>query len=227
MRKWTCLLLAIVFYTGCAGSQKIVPQMPPADRLQATVFHCPDGFQFSVHWSADGASADVVLPNATAFLKRDISGSGARYTAPKMELWNTGDEASLKLYERVYQGCREDRRRSLIMDARYRGVSFRAAGNEPPWIFEMGREMMVMVTGYARSTVVFPLPRAPKGPSETQPAPDIRQEAAAGENRIRVEASPADCRDDMSGEAAPYRVRIQTDSGIFRGCGGWLPPPPE
>jgi len=227
MRKWICLLLASALIASCAGAAKNIPQQLPGERLQATVFRCPDGFQFGVHWSEDGARADVLLPNATAFLHRDISGSGARYTAPKMELWNKGDEASLKLYAREYNGCREDRRQSLFLDARYRGVSFRAVGNEPPWFFEMGRQMMVMVTGYERSTVVFPLSSAPKVPGDTQPAPDIRQEAVAGENRIRVEAGPADCRDDMSGEAFPYRVRIQTEGGIFRGCGGWLPPPPE
>ncbi|MFH1982885.1 MAG: MliC family protein [Pseudomonadota bacterium] len=230
MKNWfhlLLLLLAAALFAGCAGTQKKIPQQLPGESLQATVFRCPDGFQFTVHWSGDGARADVVLPNATAFLKRDISGSGARYTASKMELWNTGDEAYLKLYEREYRGCREDRWPSVVMDARYRGVAFRGSGNEPPWVFEMGREMMVMITGYERETTVFPISSAPAGPSEKQPAPDIRKDAVSGEHRIRVAASPADCRDAMSGAAFPYRVRIESEKGIFRGCGGWLPPPPE
>jgi len=221
-------LLAVGLLAGCAGAPKPLPQQPPGDRLQTTVFRCPaDGFQFGVRWSGDGQRADVLLPNATAFLQRDVSGSGARYTAPQIELWNKGDEASLTLYERRYQGCREDRRQSLTLDARYRGVMFRAAGNEPPWVFEMGREMMVAVTGYERAVTVFPLTRAPRGPDDKHIAPKIRQEAVAGEHRIRVEARPDDCRDDMSGEAFTYRVRIALDDQTLRGCGRWLDPPPE
>jgi uncharacterized membrane protein len=87
--------------------------------------------------------------------------------------------------------------------------------------------MMVLSTGYERNSIVFPLSRPPKGPSADQPTPEIRQDADTDTHRIRLEASPADCRDTMSGEAAPYRVRIDIDNQILRGCGGWLPPPPE
>ena len=227
MKKWLVAFMAAALLMGCATGQKPIPQQPPGERLIANVFRCPDGFQFAVKWTWEAERAEIILPNATAFLNRDASASGARYTASQMEFWNKGDEAYLKVYDREHRGCREDQRQSLVMDARYRGVSFRGAGNEPPWILEMGPKMMVLITGYERNSHIFPLSRPPKSPSEDQPAPDIRQDAATVDHRIRVEASPADCRDTMSGEAAPYRVRIDIDNQILRGCGGWLPPPPE
>lgn len=212
---------------GCAGGPQPIPQQPPSDRLQATAFRCPDGFRFAVHWTADGEQAAVLLPNATAFLTRDLSGSGARYTAPRMTLWVKGDEALLDLGQRQYRGCKAARPDSLVLDAAYRGVSFRGAGNEPPWVFEMGRQMMIVVIGYDRQTLQFPVKRVVLPPVADQPAPAFHKDAAADGHRLRLEAAPADCRDTMSGRRYPYRVRISLDDRILRGCGEWLAPPTE
>ena len=108
--------------------------------------------------------------------------------------------------------------RAVAERARQRGVSFRALGNEPGWLLEVGPEALLLIwdTGAQRDT--FPLPEA-----VAAPAGERLLQTSNPRRRLRVRIAPGPCHDTMSGErfADTVEVRLGGDPPL-RGCGGSL-----
>jgi membrane-bound lysozyme inhibitor of c-type lysozyme MliC len=90
--------------------------------------------------------------------------SGERYADSGVSVWNKGQEATLDLNDRTYV-CVENRQRSVIEDARFRGVEFRASGLEPASTFKILADCSAFVgsvvgTGGRRTRVPVPDPHA-------------------------------------------------------------------
>lgn len=105
--------------------------------------------------------------------------------------------------------------RALAAAARERGVSFRALGNEPGWLLELGPEATLLVwdTGARRDS--FPLPE-----SGSARGGERVLETANARHRLRIRVTPGPCHDAMSGERFADRVEVRLDEEpALRGCG--------
>ena len=143
--------------------------------------------------------------------------SGVRYAAGDISVWNKGPEAILELDGRVVK-CVENRRRSILEDARVRGAQFRASGNEPGWVWELLSDRMVFVGAYGAERVTTP--RFPgQGGSATGEEVYV---AVTEAHRMTVRIRPGPCVDTMSGDHYASIVEVELDGKTHRGCGDAL-----
>ncbi|WP_445395979.1 YbaY family lipoprotein [Zobellella sp. An-6] len=148
-------------------------------------------------------------------LPQVVSASGARFENEQARVWNKGDTALLEVGGRSYPDCLEDRAAGLREDARLRGVTLRATGNEPGWLLEVSAGQQIRFSyNYGENQLLLPTPEALPN--------DAGYRAASADHRIEVSVSQEDCQDDMSGEAFPYRVLVTLDGQPYRGCGSRL-----
>jgi heat shock protein HslJ/uncharacterized membrane protein len=106
-------------------------------------------------------------------------------------------------------------RRSIIEDAKQRGVGFYAAGNEPGWTLEIGPEEIVFQTNYGQDTYRFPTPEPEVDPYKLRTVYHVRTEG----HELFVEILGLACADDMSGEKFESTVQITFDGQKHPGCG--------
>jgi uncharacterized membrane protein len=97
--------------------------------------------------------------------------------------------------------------------SRLRGVHYRALGQEPGWVLEIGPEWILFEYDYATHRSVFTLP---------EPFVERGRTIYEGRSRtqqIRITIADKRCRDTMSGEPFPNTVAIHLDERRFHGCG--------
>ncbi|WP_176441987.1 YbaY family lipoprotein [Zobellella denitrificans] len=145
-------------------------------------------------------------------LPQVISASGARFENEQARVWSKGDTALLEVAGQDYGECVEDRAAGLREDARLRGVTLRATGNEPGWVLEVTAGQQIRFNyNYGANELLLPTPEALPD--------DAGYRAASADHRLEVSVSQERCQDDMSGEEFPYRVLVTLDDQQFRGCG--------
>jgi putative lipoprotein len=183
--------------------------------LAAYVFECDDQQRFVLFRVPRQPDAmDLVLGDRRQRLTHDRTGSGAQYTAEGISVWTKGREAMLEVAGRVTT-CREDRRRSIIEDARVRGVEFRASGNEPAWVLELMADRMVFVGAYGTERLTTP---RTGGAGASTPGGAVYSGAVEG-HRLTVRVLPGPCFDTMSGQQSASNVEVDVDGKTYRGCG--------
>ena len=108
--------------------------------------------------------------------------------------------------------------RAVTAAARERGVRFRAVGNEPGWILEVGPQAIHFVWDTGARQATFPDVVPVRG------EPGIRRiETRTDSHQLHVRIGPGPCHDSMSGEAFENTVQAQLDDEPpFRGCGQGL-----
>ncbi|MEL1264658.1 YbaY family lipoprotein [Pseudoxanthomonas putridarboris] len=189
---------------------------PAVDAIALTHWQCGDrriGARF------DNAADNVVLDidGEALTLPQAVSASGARYAdAQGNEFWNKGREATLTLAGKPQLDCSHVEEGSPWEQAKARGIAFRAVGNEPGWLVEVG-----------------------KGE-----APALDAELDYGERKLRVErvqataggfsGTTADsvavklltrreaCNDGMSDATYPASAILTVDDKTYQGCGRFL-----
>lgn len=184
--------------------------------LAARAYRCENGMRLVAE--PEGAERlYVFFPASNVELQRLPSASGARYTgAGGVEFWSRDRGARVVTPQGQTLTCEEDRLRSLIEDARLRGVDFWATGNEPGWRLEIGPRRTTLESGYGARTLRFPA-RAIEA-SLTRQAP-VTLTLESQEVKVPVTLEPRHCRDDMSGRAFDWRVRLELEGRTLRGCG--------
>jgi uncharacterized membrane protein len=183
--------------------------------LAAYVFACDDAQKFVLSRIAGRPDAmELTLGDRHQDLTRVRTGSGAQYVADGFSVWTTGREAMLEVAGRVTT-CRENRRLSILEDARARGVEFRASGNEPAWVWELLADRMVFVGAYGADRVTTPRVDAASASTETGAV----YRGVADNRRITVHVLPGPCVDTMSGELTAATVQVELDGKTYRGCG--------
>ncbi len=198
-----------------ARSPSTVP--PPPDL--PVVFSCPDAggdFRFAALAGADAAS--LWLPERFGggyyVLGRTRAASGARYEADTLTFWNKGGEALLALAGRSFEGCRMVALRSPWDEARYRGIEFRATGNEPGWALELDEGRAIRFRyGYGEHQAATPVPE----PITSGTTTTYRARTEAHDLTLVIERRP--CTDSMSGERFDSAVTVTLDGETYRGCG--------
>jgi putative lipoprotein len=190
---------------------------PPAGSspLAAYAFECDDQQQFVLSRVTGKANdMDLVLGDRRQRLTHVRTGSGAQYAADGVSVWAKGGEAMLEIAGRVTT-CRENRRRSILEDARARGVQFRASGNEPGWVWELLADRMNFVGAYGADRVTTSRVDAPT--ASTQGGAVYL--GVAESRRMTVRVLPGPCVDTMSGDLASSTVQVELDGKTYRGCG--------
>jgi putative lipoprotein len=211
------LLATIAIVAGLTmrcGASKPPPAEPLAP-LVAYAFECDDEQKFVLSRAAGQPDAmDLVLGDRRYRLAHVRTGSGAQYAADGISVWTKEGEAMLAVQGRVTT-CRENRRRSILEDARARGVEFRASGNEPGWVWELLVDRMVFIGAYGAERVTTP--RA-KAPSDTAPEGAVYTGVAQA-HRLTARVLPGPCFDTMSFDQFVSSVEVELDGKTYRGCG--------
>ena len=127
-----------------------------------------------------------------------------------------GQTAEITIKGKKMTGCRNNPRAAVWEDAKLRGVSYRAIGQEPPWILEIDRENgFLLVTQYGENKQQFPY---------VEPVTDVTQQASsytseANGESITITIQGGKCEDSMSGEEFSSGVEISWREQTLRGCG--------
>jgi uncharacterized membrane protein len=101
------------------------------------------------------------------------------------------------------------------LEARERGVEFRAAGQEPGWVVEIGSEQLTVLTNYAADTLVADVPVPLVDSTTWTTSYRVR---ADGVN-VRVDIRDEPCADTMSGERFSATVTLELNGTVLHGCG--------
>jgi len=207
-------LLSACLLTACAGSQE-EPQS------SVTYSYRCDGSDQSIVVNLSGERGFLFSREASQWMTLDADsgafiGDDVYFRPDQPPDLAPGQTAQIRVLGRQLEGCSNDPRAAIWEAAKLSGVSYRAVGQEPPWILEIHREQgFLLSTGYEGEQHRFPY-------TEPQSDPDQRRsryvsEAAGEAIVITIFGEP--CRDSMSGEAFDSRVEIEWDRQMLRGCG--------
>lgn len=211
----TGLLLA---FTACRTN---APDPAPttgtrSSTLQAQVWKCADGTAIQTRNLSTPPAVTLRAVGETRTLPQIRAASGVRYEDATMLFWTKGDGATFQRKPGMATECREDRALSLLEDARARGITFRAVGNEPGWLLEIGPENRVMFEdGYGSMRVVFQslTPR-----NNAQPGITIYENTSSA-YLMKITLRQQTCADTMSEETFTHTVDIEVEGAKRRGCG--------
>ena len=183
--------------------------------LAAYVFDCADGQKFVLaRTTAKPDAVDLVLGERRERLTHVPTGSGAQYVAGGTSVWTKGRDAMLEVEGRVVT-CVENRPRSILEDARARGVEFRASGNEPGWVWELLPDGMVFVGAYGAERLTM-------SRADTRSTSSLGVGVYVGVARghqLTARVLPGPCVDSMSGVQFTSTVQVELDGKAYRGCG--------
>lgn len=206
-----------------AADPPSAPVPPPAASagpriLRAHVWACDDGSTLHTSTASDADAVILHLPDGDRRLPHVPAASGARYEDASTLFWSRGDEATLQRRPGTPQTCREQRHLSLVADARARGVTFRATGNEPGWLLEIGpADTLVFEDRYGESRRTFTGIR-----TTTVDGGATSLDGVSGAATIRVKLRQQSCQDNMSGDGFPTTVVVDVDGERREGCGTTL-----
>lgn len=205
-------LLAACLAAACATAPDGAGE--PAART-TFAYDCDDGAEIVVRHRAKTDDVWVFLPGVSKPLPHVPAASGARYSDGSITFWSKGSEALVEIGSRTLR-CTENRPRSIREDAKLRGVTFRATGNEPGWFMELTRGGdIVLVTRWGERRYVFPTPAPVTEPVDRT----TEYRTTAGGRTLIVLLEARECRDNMSGERFPTTVTVHLDRDVLRGCG--------
>ena len=189
----------------------------PAGALRAYVWLCADGQTLVMRNLFREKAIAVDFHDGTRRLDQVVSASGARYADSVVTFWTKGGTATLEHQGKPAVQCTERRFESLREDARARGVVYRALGNEPGWVLEVGpASKLSWTTNWGADRYEFDQTQAATG-ADGASVFTAQKDATSIKATIRAER----CVDD--GEVAYDHVAIIEFGGqTFRGCGNRL-----
>lgn len=201
-----------------AASRPVVAAMPaaspPAGVLMAYVWDCDDGTSLTMDNMLAERAVSLRLPEGPRRLPQVVAASGVKYDDGSLSFWTKGDTAMLQRKDGPVVNCRESRARSLIADARARGVQYRGIGNEPGWVLEViPPDKLVFVTDYGQQRHEF-TGAAFSGDADS--GGDYRVQR--GDEQIHAVVTLEPCQDDMAGTQFDYSVVVEFAGRTYRGC---------
>jgi len=182
--------------------------------LPTIVYECDDSTVVVTQLDAPSGGLWVFLPEETVLLPHVPAASGAYYSNGAVSVWSKGSQAMIEVSS-VQRRCTENRRRSVIEDAKLRGNDFWASGNEPGWTLEIGPEFTVLRTEYGQTLYTLRT-RSPETSAEARRSTyDLEVQGT----RVRIVVEDQPCNDSMSGEAFPSTVTVEVGERTLYGCG--------
>lgn len=233
MRATSICLAATLAFSGCqapdtetAGERTVVAQSNERDPTAAVpppartfVFDCDGGVTFTAR-TGPGEVALWLPPelgNRYVVLSIARAASGARYEEGDTVFWSRGDLATLEAQGHRFVDCRSNPAKVPWADAKRRGVTLRALGNEPAWTFEVqGRDRVIVTTDLGATRTELPWSAPAVAGARTTYA------AAANGHALTAVVERTACVDTMSGEAFEAAVTVTLDGKMLRGCGRFL-----
>jgi putative lipoprotein len=235
-----CTSLALAMTAGCqrqepAATEPPAPATPaaaperapavaitgdevPAGVLRAYVWECADGQRLVMRNLFRERAIAIDFHDGTRRLDQTSSASGARYADAVTVFWTKGSAATLERQGAPAVSCEERRAESLREDARARGVTLRALGNEPGWVLEVGPgSHLSWTTNFGEVRYDFDQARQ----SATDGA--VTYVAQQGTNALKATVRNAACVDD-GGIEFDHAVTVEFEGQQFRGCGSRLNP---
>ena len=219
MSALTCALAVLGGRAGMAVADDATSQLGRdttrvSSQTTAHVYECGDGFTFVAR--IEGETAWLFLPRRTVRLPHVSSGSGAKYSEGPITLWTKGEEAMLEVGDGTLQNCRNNRAMAIWEDAKFRGVDFRAVGNEPGWNLEISEGAdMVFVGDYGQSKYRFSTPV----PSVDQGARRTTYTAEDEDQEVVIVIEGRRCQDTMRGDSFETTVTAVLGGKKYQGCG--------
>lgn len=127
-----------------------------------------------------------------------------------------GQTAEITIQGQRLAGCKNNPRAAVWEAAKLRGVSYRAVGQEPPWVLEIDRQYgFLLMTGYDRLEQRFPYTEPVDDPKQRS----TRYSAESNGDSLSITITSESCRDTMSGTEFSSRVEIVWSGQTLRGCG--------
>jgi putative lipoprotein len=157
----------------------------------------------------------LYLPERTVVAPQVQAASGAKYAGGDVVFWSTGDEATLDVGGRSVGPCRLVPARAPWEDARLRGVTFRAVGNEPGWFLEIDAQRIAFTGDYGDTVVSTPLVE----PQVDATTGQTTYHAVTEAHDLEIVVDDKPCSDGMSDQEYPAAVSVRLDGKTFRGCG--------
>lgn len=194
---------------------------PTPEGAPAETFHWQCGeLGVASHYLGHADLVELSFSGRTVVLPIAVSASGARFADDLgSEFWTRGDTGSLALPGEPVRECTRSARPSPWYEATARGVRFRAIGNEPGWLLEVGhgeRPALHAELDYGEYTVDL------QGLSPAGDGGDGWTGETAGGSAVAVEVERVDCSDGMSGARYEAAVQLRLGDALYRGCGAWL-----
>jgi putative lipoprotein len=188
---------------------------PPEGVLRAYAWECEDGQKLVMRNLFREKAIAIDFHEGTKRLEQTVSASGARYSDGTIVFWTKGGTATLERPGAAAVKCTERRADSLREDARARGVAYRATGNEPGWVLEIGPgRHLDWVTGFGSERHAFDDATLSAGDR-----PQSRVYAAGnGAEAIRVTVTEEACTDD-AGVVLSHSAVVEFGGRALRGCG--------
>ena len=182
--------------------------------LAAFVFDCDDGTRRLANFERVG-EVILTLPGKTLRLPAVSADSGAKYSDGTNTFWTQEREARFETRGSEPTDCVENRRESILEDARRRGVYLWATGNEPGWTLEIMPEATLLLTDYGQSRYEFVTPQ----PEVDALSGTTVYSVESNGHRIAIGVRSEECLDSMSGERFETAVEIRLDDRRLSGCG--------
>jgi putative lipoprotein len=188
---------------------------PPEGVLRAYVWECDGGLTLNMKnlYREDAITLD--MHEGPRKLPLVVSASGAKYSDGSITLWTKGGTATFERAGSAPVECQELRARSLVADARERGVRYRGTGNEPGWLVEIGpgtRVTYVAMYGEERHEFANVAERDGE-------AAGVRVFVAdTDKGPFKITVTQEICLDDMSGDELDHRMVVEWGEETRRGC---------
>jgi uncharacterized membrane protein len=188
---------------------------PPEGVLRAYVWDCDGGLTLNMKNLYRENAITLDMHEGPRKLPQVVSASGAKYSDGSITFWTKGSTATLERAGGAPVECRESRARSLVADARERGVLYRGTGNEPGWLVEIGPgTRLTYVTMFGEERHAFATVTE-RDDEET----GVRVFSADTDTgRITVSVAREACQDDMSGDEFDHRMVVEWAGETRRGC---------
>jgi len=188
---------------------------PPEGVLHAYVWECDGDLTLNVRNLFRENAVTIALHEGERKLPLVVSASGAKYADEAITFWTKGNEATFERKGTPPVTCREVRARSLLADARVRGVAYRGTGNEPGWMVEIGpATRLLFVTNFGEERHEFDGLTTRDADSTGVTIFTARH----GDQEIEVTIAREACVDDMSGAEFDHRMDVEFGGQSLRGC---------
>jgi putative lipoprotein len=185
----------------------------PEGVLRAYFWECDRDVTLVMQNLLEEESVGLQIHGESHKLPQVVAASGAKYSDGDFTFWTKGDTATFQRGTGPEVACREVRAKSLVEDARARGVLYRGIGNEPGWTVEIGpNDRLQLVTDYGEKRVEF------AGATVANDDGAMVYAAQASTDAIKVSVKQEACADDMSGEPFEYSMVVEYGGKTLRGC---------
>lgn len=216
MLKHVFMLMVIAAVCGCSAtapsenSESL--QLQPQTKTITMVLECERNLNFVAR--LEGETLWAFLPKQTLAFEAVISASGAKYQKGTDYIWLKGENAMVNYQQSLYKQCANNRQEAIWQDAKFRGVSFRAVGNEPGWVLEIKPSESIEFSGnYGQQVINFNY----VAPIES--ANSSQFNLAQNDNLLSFELRNTACRDTMSDQVFSATVSGKLNGKPFVGCG--------